>query len=237
MNLGLIVCIMLISFSTFFVFADSNEKIDLLYEKGIDAYTNQDFAQANDYFRQVIDIDPTHIDALIYNGFSLVQLDRFNMALKYFSDVLEYHPDYDLSQILEPELLLRLYFNVDGYVETIVYDSEARLVTHLFARNLQIINLQAAQDMIDSWNVIKTVNRNGQDFDLHRTVNISEVEEDEIISQSLVKMDLRDSGLEIPDVAYQLGPDLVVFRFMNPQFIVEPGDTIIYVTTVFRPAE
>jgi len=93
MNLGWFAFIMLISFSTILVFADSNDEIDLLFKKGLDSYNLGNHNQAISYFDQVLEIDPNHLGALNNKGAVLLKLWRLEQAIPYFDKVLEIDPN------------------------------------------------------------------------------------------------------------------------------------------------
>jgi len=93
MNLGWFAFIMLISFSTILVFADSNDEIDLLFKKGIDSYQLGNYNQAISYYDQVLEIDPNHLDALNNKGAVLLKLWRLEQAIPYFDKALEIDPN------------------------------------------------------------------------------------------------------------------------------------------------
>ena len=89
MNPRLLVFVLLISFSTLLVFADSNDDIDLLLNNGLDSHKLAEYEQAISYFDQVLEIDPNNIDALISKGLSLIQLEKYDDAITIFSKVVE----------------------------------------------------------------------------------------------------------------------------------------------------
>jgi len=271
MNLEQLVFVILISFSTIFVFADSNDEIELLISKAIDSFQLGEFKQAISYLDQILEIDPinldalnskggaliklgrmeeavtyfdkvleadpNHVGALINKGVYLAELGREKEAITYFTKVLEIEPDYDFSKHNLAKGLNLLYTRVDGYVEIMVYDSQDRLVNYIIKPELRVLKIHAAYDMIDDWPVSKTINRNGQDFNVHQTVTERIVNEDEIIGLTFVKMELTNFSPEDHKITSILGEDPFVFKFRRSQYIVEEGDTVYHVFTIFRPVE
>jgi len=270
MNLGWFAFIMLISFSTILVFADSHDEADLLFKKAVDSHQLGNYNQAISYYDQVLEIDPNHLDALNNKGAVLLKLWRFEQAIPYFDKVLEIDPnnvsalinkglytlntkccfkalpyfakaleidpDYDIAK-LELDRNTSLYSKIDGYVEIIVHDSQDRLVTYLVEQNLYVLDLDPVKDMIDAWPVTKVVNRNGQNFEVLIIVDQKTSNSDKVISGDRIKMNMTEFVTEDNDISSALAEQLITLRFMHPQYLLETGDTIYTVYSIFRPAE
>ena len=271
MNLEQLVFVILISFSTIFVFADSNDEIESLSVKAINSFQIGELEQAISYLDQILEIDPNnlnalnskggaliklgrmdeaviyidnvleadpnHVHALFNKGVSLTELGRNKEAIPYFTKVLEIDPDYDFSKYNLAKGLKSLYNRVDGYVEIMIYDSQDRLVNYIIKPELRILKIKPAFDMIDDWPVTKTINRNGQDFNVHQLVIKKIIIEDEIVGSNFIKMELKNFSREDHKITSILGEDPFVFKFRGSQYIVEEGDTVYHVFTIFRPVE
>jgi len=90
--------------------------------------------------------------------------------------------------------------------------------------------------MIYDWTVTKTVNRNGQDFKVHQKLHTMTTEAPKIVGKNEIKADLGDY---IPEegIVSAIGDEIVVFRHLHPQFLLELGDTAYTVFTIFEPVE
>lgn len=268
MNLEQIIFVILISFSTIFVFADSNDDLELLFNKAINSFQIGEFEQAISYLDQILEIDPNnldalrgkgsalfelgrieeavtyfdnvletdpnHIDTLLNKGVSLTELGRNKEAIQYFTKVLEIEPDYDFSKHNLAKSLKSLYNRVDGYVEIMIYDSQDRLVNYFIKPELSILKIKPAFDMVDDWPVKKTINRNGQDFFVHQLIMKEIIIEDETVGTNFIKMELKNFSHEDYKITSILGEDPFVFKFRHPQYIVEEGDTVYRIFTIFR---
>jgi len=72
--------------------AESQDNVDALLKKGLEATFKHKHDEAIQYFDKVLEIDPKNIDALNNKGVSLGNLHKYDEAIQYFDKVLETDP-------------------------------------------------------------------------------------------------------------------------------------------------
>jgi len=74
-------------------FVNSEEDVDLLFEKGLESYRDGKLEVALSYFDKVLEIEPNHLNATNNKGVLLKVLGKADEALSYFDKVLEIEPN------------------------------------------------------------------------------------------------------------------------------------------------
>jgi len=92
MNLFLFALFFLFAFPVFLAFAESEDKIEQLNQKGKELLDGKP-GEAILYFDKVLEIDPNNVKALINKGVAVASLGEFVDALQYFDKVLEIDPN------------------------------------------------------------------------------------------------------------------------------------------------
>ena len=84
--------VILTTISTTLTSAQSEDDVDALFKKGLEAIIKQKYDEAIQYFDKVLEIDPKNVDALNNKGVSLGNLHKYDEAIQYFDKVLEIDP-------------------------------------------------------------------------------------------------------------------------------------------------
>ena len=92
LNLTLLTIVIMITVTTTLTTAKSQEDIDTLFKKGLEAIIRYEYDEAIQYFDKVLEIDPKNVDALNNKGVSLGNLHKYDEAIQYFDKVLEIDP-------------------------------------------------------------------------------------------------------------------------------------------------
>jgi len=211
--------------------------IDAMNNKGGILLEQDKIKEAVLYFDKILEIDPNNPTALTNKGLAFARLHRVEEAISYFYKALEFDPNRDFTKYNLDEVIDSWYVRADGYAEIIVYDSQHRLVTHMFSPEIYVLDTKTAKDAIAEWPVSKVVNRNGQDFNVHQSFFEKIAEKDRIIGKSKLRLDLTNFAPEEKDIVLLLGENPYVIRYKQSQYIVEEGDSIFIVYTFFRPVE
>jgi len=66
-----------------------SKKIDKKLEQGKERLNSEDFEGSLVFFNEVINSDPKNEDAYYFKGFSLIQLGKYEDAIKNFDKALE----------------------------------------------------------------------------------------------------------------------------------------------------
>ena len=72
--------------------AESQDNVDDLFKKGLEATFKHKYDEAIQYFDKILEIDPKNVDALNNKGVSLGNLHKYDEAIQYFDKVLEINP-------------------------------------------------------------------------------------------------------------------------------------------------
>jgi len=199
--------------------------VDVLTFKGDKLIGLNKTSEGLEYIDRVLEIDPKHPDALFNKGSGLFQSKNILEAFDYFDKLLKINPDHALAQKnLEIAGKTLGYSPLDGFMEVTVHDSEGRLASHLFIPELSILNHQISKNLIDEWEVTKTVNRNGTDYDVLQYQR-----------ESAVNMYHMRGGAKHFGISYEYAPEVWYIYANYYQYLVQKGDTITFVYTVYRP--
>jgi len=116
------------------------------------------------------------------------------------------------------------YRSLEGFIEAIVRDSDDKLVMHLKIPRIQALNHDIGTDFINEWNVTKTITRNGTNYEVLQY----EVSKD--VSYPSIYGGAIHYGIQHP--AHKLVWKVYANYF---QYLVQPGDSVSLVYTIFRP--
>lgn len=98
MKLEFFLFIVIFSFPSMLVFADSTDEPNSLFIEGFKYFVMGDFEKAISYFDRVLEIDPTHLSALARKGEALEKLGKVKDAISYFDKVTDIDLDYANEQ-------------------------------------------------------------------------------------------------------------------------------------------
>ncbi len=201
--------------------------IDSLNGKGI-ALTNQEkYDEAISYFDKALEIVPDDFDTLFNKADSFRAQQNYDEAYSYFYQLLKMQPDDFLTQSKIKIVHTHMNFtDFDGFIETTIHNSQGNLVAHLKINTVTAIDHQIVNEMIDDWNLIKTINRDGIEYEVRQHEKI--IKEGSSISYH---GGATHYGLNlIPD---ERKTSLIRADYWFYQ--TEKGDTISTVITAFRP--
>ena len=131
------------------------------------------FEEAHAIFDSVISIQPNNTETLLQKGDAFRAQKNYEDSFLYFHKVLEIDPENFLAQNKFKLIYSLLNFTrFDGFVETIIRDPQGNLVSHLKINKLKYLDHPIVENMINDWNVTKTVNRNGTDYEVRQTEKV-----------------------------------------------------------------
>jgi len=194
------------------------------------------YEEAMPYFDQVLEIDPNHIGALIDKGLALIKFDKAKESVFYFAKVAKIDPHYDLKQLkLHNER--SFYVPIDGFVEITVHNSQGSLTTHIITPYLKVFDFDIVNNVIEQMPIEKIVNRNGQNFKVHKLTIVDNIIDDSVEGYSTIRISFEKIPTEYYETVLAFSNDIEIIQSVHPQFPVETGDTITYIYTIFRPVE
>jgi tetratricopeptide (TPR) repeat protein len=94
---------------------------DTLFERGRVLYAQSRYQQALSEFQQVLAQDPGHLDALLYQALSLLELGRHADALEAANSMIRQQPDNGYALHLKAKILIQL--DRDAEAETLVHEA------------------------------------------------------------------------------------------------------------------
>jgi len=232
--------------------------IDALFNKGR-ALVQLEDSEGMSYVDKVLEIEPNHVAALSYKADQFVKYNKLEEGIKYVEKALAIDPDniealfnkgsifarqhnYDEALTIYAEILNKNPENflvsknlsitahklqhraLDGFLEVTVHDSNNNLVMHLQIPEISVLNHEIGQNFVNSWPVTKVVNRDGQDV---------EVLQYELVKE--VKVGTIYGGANHYGIKLEPANDVHKVYANYWQYIVEKGDTVTFVYTVYRP--
>ena len=221
----LLVVLILISLSSIPVFAESENDIEILNDKGRELFALGELEKAISYFDQALEIEPDNVTILNDKGNALNSLEKYYEASKIFDKVLEIIPE---NFIAETGLKLAkkiLYEPIDGMLEITIRNSQGNLIGYITTTDIQFLDHDVGKKIMDQWKVKEIVTRDGQDYEvIQDVIGIVVLEEER---KSYTKMDYRN-----PSDVYTK----IVFGQHNA-FQLDKGDRVSLFFTLFRPIE
>ena len=201
------------------------ENVDALTYKGDRLINVNNLKEGMPFIEKALEIDPTHQEALFNKAILYTKQDNFYDALTIYDKILQSNPDNELVAVNLNIAANKVgYIDQDGFMETIVHDSEDRVAAHLRIPKIQILNHTISTSFIDEWPITKIVNRDGQDYEVHQYNTTSEY-----------RIHTIRGGATHYGVPHE-STGLVWKVYANYwQYLVNPGDTITFVYTAFRP--
>ena len=105
MRVYLLFIIILFSFQTILVLAETEVEEDLLFDKGLELLMNYKFEESISYFDKVLEIHSNHVGALNNKAVALDKLGKFEEAVSLYDKLIEINPNdvnvlYNVGAIL-----------------------------------------------------------------------------------------------------------------------------------------
>jgi len=198
--------------------------IEALNNKGNSLVGQGHIKQGIQYFDKALEINPTFFNALNNKADSLIKLGKYNEAFNSLNQVMKINPGNKKATANLEFIKYRLdYILNPGFMEIQVYNSQGFLVTHFVEDTLSILNSTIVEDVINEFPVIKTINRDGQDYEVLQRKGIIEENEDSTPARTGLSFSYNDEVMLVFSTHYQ--------------FLVEKGDVVVYYTNIFRPVQ
>ena len=202
--------------------------VNALSKKGDALARQSSFEEAFLLLDKALVIEPKNTDILYLKADALRMQGNYDDSVTYFYKVLEIDPKNTLAasklQIVTAPFGHK---TVDGYMETMIHDSEGRLISHMRISPIGILNHEIAEDLVDGWPVTEIVTREGQNFEVHKFERQRDVNRDYNVWGGATHY-----GINVPS------NDSIWLVYANYwMFLPAKGDTITYIYTVFKPVE
>jgi len=218
----LLVALILISFSSILVFADSEDDAIMFNKQGIVNIELGNYEEAISYFDKAIQIDPDNMIYLKNKGTVLILQEKYYEASIIFEKVLTVIPDDPIALHHILNFTSKGYKSVDGTLEIIIRNPQGHLTGYIKTTDIIVLDHLVAKENIDEWPVKEIINRNGQDVQVSQLVTENVVEEENSYSK------IYHSDLDKQQV-------LIITKHHG--FPVDRGDVVTLVFTIFRPIE
>ena len=213
-----------VSLSSILAFADSEDDIISLHDKGVDLVNTGNYEEAILYFDKALEINPNDVHVLNSKGWALNLMENYYEAKIIFDKILYGIPNFLPAQIGQLHAIGNMYKYVDGTLEITIHNQQGQLVGYLLTPNLKILDHDIAKEEIDKWEVIDTISRNGQNFKVLQREYSFTVPSDEI--QHINKL-----SLSVPE-----GKTSLIFGIHNG-ILLQKYDLVTLVFTIVRPIE
>jgi len=183
------------------------------------------FVESDFYLDKALEIAPDNVDVLYKKGSSLLVQKNADDALSYFYQALKIDPKHFFSEIkLKIAAKYMQYKKLDGFAEAIIHDSNGNLVGNLKIRKLQNIDHPIFDKLIDEWQVVNTVNRDGQEYEVRQ-----------LYEEIKVKNRFIYGGASHYGYYFPNAEGLPLIHASYWQYDVEKGDTVTLIHKVYRP--
>jgi len=198
--------------------------IGALNNKGVILNIQENFVEAQSYFDKALEINPAFVNALNNKAELLIKLEKYEEAFTPLNQVMKIDPG-NKKAIANLEFIeFRLDYNlIDGFMEIQIYNSQGYLVTHFVSGNLWLLNNTLAEDVINTFPVKKTINRDGQEY--------------EVLQRKGVIAENADSTPGRTGFSFSYNSQVMLVYSTHYQFVVEKGDVFVYYTTIFRSVQ
>jgi len=232
------------------------DNVQALYTKGEIHLKKKDYEQALSYLDRVLQIEPDNLKALNAKG-SLFQVQgEYEKALTFFDRILEIDPDYvpalfgkggvlgEMGDIelsvyhfvkalrLEPDFLgakINLHqslkslpiIKIEGNVMIHALDSDGKLFMYQEIPTLVMHPLNITNEFLDIIPVKEVITRDGKNYEVLELRQVAPI----IFHTSLSEVQLHPEGFE----------ELPVVLGSSNGFLVQPGDTLHTLWTIYRP--
>ena len=209
------------------VFGNEQSMNEVLFEKGMQAITEQDYDEAISIFDIILESDPNNVGTLINKGAALVELGNYDEAIINFDKVLE------IDQKNEKALKNRnTTFKKIGlipyadskylaHVQIQVRNAQGSLVSVTEANAIEFLPHPLTDQFLDLIPVKETMSINGKTYEKKEIKITFTPDEDTFISSTRL-------------VSEKFGDVIIVFFTLNHAYTVERGDNITAYWTVLR---
>ena len=209
------------------VFGNEQSMNEVLFEKGMQAITEQDYDEAISIFDIILESDPNNVGTLINKGAALVELGNYDEAIINFDKVLE------IDQKNEKALKNRnTTFKKIGlipyadskylaHVQIQVRNAQGSLVSVTEANSIEFLPHPLTDEFLDLIPVKETMSINGKTYEKKEIKITFTPDEDTFISSTRL-------------VSEKFGDAIIVFFTLNHAYTVERGDNITAYWTVLR---
>jgi len=110
---------------------------------------------------------------------------------------------------------------LDGVLEITVHDFNGGFVAYLRTTKIKAVEHEIVENLVEKWPIIKKINRNNQNFNVHQHEFIKTVGADTIYG--------------FHEIPFSEEVDFPLASTWHYQIPVERGDTVSYVYSIFRP--
>ena len=178
------------------------------------------YEEAISYFDMILQIEPTNVLALTHKGVALGDLERYEEAISYFDMILYIDPTnvvaQENSKITFEKIGTVLADNSKyyAYVQIQLLNSADELIAYIESDAIFYLPHQLTDEFVESFPVMKTVERNGKVFEFREIILTNQVD--------------KDTGFAITEISLTIsGVSISVFKAFTHDYIVSSDDTVI----------
>ena len=209
--------------------AESQDNVDALFKKGLEATFKHKYDEAIQYFDKVLEIDPKNIDALNNKAAALTKLAKYDEAIQYFDKVLEIDPNNAIALSNKKIVINRdISYSVSqenkdklsAFVQIQIRNSAGQIVGYIESDRIRIPDPELLGIVLDTTTVGKsTFTQNGQDFVRNEISTIGEYDGDDTV---------------VSKTGYTQGDTWLIYADHDGYPLVK-GDQTITLWTIIRP--
>ena len=209
--------------------AESQDNVDDLFKKGLEATFKHKYDEAIQYFDKVLEINPKNVDALNNKAAALIKLAKYDEAIQYLDKILEIDPknavalsnkktviNRDIPYSISQENKGRLSI----FVQIQIRNSAGQLVGYIESDRIRIPDPELLGIVLDTTTVGKsTFTQNGQNFVRNEISTIGEYDGDDTV---------------VSKTGYTQGETWLIYADHDGYPLVK-GDQTISLWTIIRP--
>jgi len=199
--------------------------VDAINHKGDQLIRLNKHEAASLFIERALELDPNHIDALFNKATLLANKDNWYEAMTLFDKILTDRPNHLVAQ--KNLVFAQSYLGnepLDGYMEAIVHDSKGDLVMHLKIPKLRVLSHDIGRNFVDQWPVKEIVTRNGEDYE------VLQYELNKDVYYASIYGGAAHYGIQ-----HEVQKKVWKVYANYWQYLVQKGDSVRLVYTVFRP--
>ena len=188
------------------------------------------------YMDKLLEINPDHVVALGSKMQVMIRLGNMEEANQYFQRILEIQPRFASNLLKDPSTAL-VYKKLDGMLEIKIHDLEGHLIAYLKTTKLKVLVNDIIQEKIDNWPVTEIVTRNGAEYEVLKHNRTMFVEKYNIAGHTGISFSLEVDSDDAYTTVAGISKNIWAVLGNHPQYIIEKGDVVSHVYTIFRPVD
>ena len=222
---SILVCSLVLFFSSILVYAESQIDNSELFENGVQAIKAHDYEKAIEYFDKILETDPNNFMALNNKGAALTRLENYEQAISSFDQILDINPVHETAlknrNIAFREMGVKSIEDskYSAHVQIQVRNSGGVLVGVIETKKVDHNPNPITDEFLEKYPIKETFEKNGFFYETREIVSSLNADEDYFIGSNKL-------------FSQKYGYPIVVFMILHHALVIEKGDTVEAVWTI-----